>query len=49
MPKIELTPALRQEYENLFNSCIVRPENIQVVDDIVEKIKTNKNRYLGVS
>lgn len=49
MPKIQLTPALRQEYENLFNSCIVRPENLQAVDDIVEKIKTNKNRYLGVS
>lgn len=49
MAKIQLTPALRQEYEKLFNSCNIRPENAQYVNMIVTKLNENKGRYLGVS
>jgi lysozyme family protein len=49
MPKISLTDALRKEYEDLFNSCIVRPERAAFVNDIVNKLLANKSRYERVS
>lgn len=49
MPNIPLTQTLRKEYDNLFNSCIIRPEYIPFVDEIVEKLLLNKDRYLNVT
>ena len=49
MAKVKFTEALRQEYENLFNSCIIRPERFQAVEELVTIIKDTKDRYLGVS
>ena len=49
MPTIQFTEALRNEYENLFNSCIIRPGNINAVNEIVANLHTNKQRYQNVS
>lgn len=37
MAGIKFTEALRKEYETLFNTCIIRPERVIAVNDIVKK------------
>jgi lysozyme family protein len=49
MSTISLTQTLRIEYENLFNTCIIRREKIAAVQSIVNKINANNTRYVGVS
>lgn len=49
MASILFTEALRKEYENLFNSCIIRPERIQAVDQALTNLLVNKKRYQNVS
>lgn len=49
MPAIQLNKALRKEYENLFNSCSIRPERIPAVDTIVVKLLAKKDHYQKVS
>jgi lysozyme family protein len=49
MAKVPFTVELRTEYENLFNSCIIRPEFVSSVDNIVAKLLANKARYELVS
>jgi lysozyme family protein len=45
MSKVKFTEALRTEYDNLFNSCNIRPERVSAVDAIVSKLLANRNRY----
>jgi lysozyme family protein len=49
MAKVSLTRALRQEYENLFNACILRPERTQAVEGIIARIIQDGPRYRGVA
>jgi lysozyme family protein len=49
MPTIPFTDALRNEYDNLFNSCIIRPASVQAVDQIVATLIVNKSRYQAIS
>jgi lysozyme family protein len=49
MASISFTTALRSEYENLFNSCIIRPDRISIVNNTISQIQANKDRYLKVS
>jgi lysozyme family protein len=49
MPKINLTLALREEYERLFRTCSIRPGRVNAVEQILVKLEANKDRYLGVS
>ena len=44
-----LTMALRAEYEQLFNSCVIRPERAAVVLGLVNKLVANKARYQAVA
>lgn len=48
MANIKMTEALRNEYSNLFNTCIIRPERVAAVDDTVAKLMLNKVRYQNV-
>jgi lysozyme family protein len=48
MSKIKFTDSLQVEYENLFNSCIIRPERVGAVDIMVSKLLENRNRYQQV-
>lgn len=49
MPNIPLTQTLRNEYENLFNSCIIRQEVFPAVEKIISKLQGNEIRYQNVS
>jgi lysozyme family protein len=45
---LNLTPALESEYQNLFDSCIVRPERKKLVEPLVNSLLQNRNRYQAV-
>ena len=40
-----LTPQLREEYQNLFDSCQVRPERQNTVEHLASTLIQNKERY----
>jgi lysozyme family protein len=48
MPGIQLSVTLRKEYENLFNFCIIRTDKIAAVEEIINDILANRNRYLSL-
>ncbi|SDK32786.1 Lysozyme family protein [Pseudomonas delhiensis] len=48
MAKVLLTAALRGEYEQLFNSCQIRPARAAEVEALVERIEDNQPRYAEV-
>lgn len=48
MPTVTLTQTLSKEYENLFNTCIIRPERIPVVEETITRLQANRLRYQTV-
>lgn len=48
MATISLTPALRAEYERLFNTCVIHSNRMDTVKDLVRKITTNQLRYTAL-
>lgn len=48
MPNVSLTPRLREEYERLFNSCIIRPERATEASRILSQIDANRAKYKAV-
>ncbi len=49
MPKIMLTQALKEEYERLFNTCIIGQDRIKAVEGIISSIEDNRGRYEDVA
>lgn len=49
MATVSLTPALRAEYENLFNTCVIRPERAAAVEKLIDTLVANRARYQAVS
>ena len=49
MPVVSLTDNLRNEYNNLFNNCIISSGKSAIVENIINKILVNKPRYESVS
>ncbi|HEY0003351.1 MAG TPA: hypothetical protein VGB17_00975 [Pyrinomonadaceae bacterium] len=45
---VRLTPALEAEYQHLFDTCLIRPERAALVNSLVTKIESNRNRYATV-
>lgn len=45
MSGVNLTAALRDEYQRLFDTCNIRPEKSAAVESIVGKLLNNKSRY----
>ena len=45
MPAINLTQALRDEYQNLFDACQINLDKLSSVETIVNRITQNQNRY----
>ena len=43
-----LTPQLRSEYQNLFDTCQVRPERQNTVEHLASTLIQNKERYRGL-
>jgi lysozyme family protein len=48
MAKVNFTPALRKEYEDLFNSCIIKPEKIAAVEAIIDNLLAKQAVYQAV-
>lgn len=45
---VNLTPELRNQYQTLFDTLVIRPERQKDVDDLVKKIDNNRSRYEDV-
>lgn len=45
MATVPLTLALRQHYQELFNTCIVRPQRSGEIETIIESLQANRGRY----
>jgi lysozyme family protein len=43
-----LTTKLNEEYNNLFKKCNVNPNRTEIVETIIKKMVSNKNRYEAV-
>ncbi len=48
MAKVAFTPALKTEYERLFNSCIISPKNLSIIEKIDAQLLSNTARYQSV-
>lgn len=48
MPGVPFSPALRQQYEDLFNTCLIRPQRAQAVETIITRLQDNSARYRSV-
>jgi|RhiMetdeSRZDD1v2_1073273.scaffolds.fasta_scaffold17509_10 lysozyme family protein len=48
MATVAFTSSLRDEYQELFDSCHVRPERATEVNGLVKKVGQNRERYDGV-
>src|SRR2546426_3780207 len=48
MATVAFTSSLRDEYQELFDSCHVRPERATEVNGLVKKVAQNRERYDGV-
>ncbi len=48
MAKVNLTPELKTEYVNLFNTCVINESRISSVENIIKKIEVNKAKYEDV-
>ena len=48
MPGVTLTQALKDEYQRLFDTCIISPGRESTVDKLVGTIEQNRNRYAAV-
>ncbi|VVN23598.1 hypothetical protein [Pseudomonas fluorescens] len=48
MAKFSLTPALKKEYEQLFNSCLINPTRLNNLDTLVNSLYENREQYKGV-
>ena len=45
---ITLTKQLKDEYQHLFDTCVIRPAKAKQVEAILSKIELNRNRYSAV-
>jgi lysozyme family protein len=49
MPRVNLTPALRREFEDLLDRCDIRPDRAAEVDQIIGRILQSRGRYESVA
>ncbi len=48
MASVSLTDKLREEYDDLFNTCIIRVEKVSEVEATLKRIDANRGRYEAV-
>ena len=48
MATVTFSQALRREYEDLFNTCSIRPERAQTVEGIIGRLQESRTRYQDV-
>lgn len=49
MARLSLSPALRKEYEQLFNSCLINPAKFDDVNRLVESLYSHRDQYQDVA
>lgn len=49
MATVEFTQELRVEYQALFNTCRIRDDKLQKIDEILADIERNRSRYRAVA
>jgi lysozyme family protein len=49
MPGVNLTDSLRKEYEHLFNTCLVRPDQLGTVESLIKGLLLHRARYGNVA
>ncbi|MGP1677468.1 MAG: hypothetical protein ACTS6J_09960 [Burkholderiales bacterium] len=49
MPKVNLTAALRAEYQELFDTCQIRAQRSNEVEQLCDSLVGNKDRYKAVA
>ncbi len=49
MPNIKLSQEMKNEYQHLFDTCLICEDKINEVENIISKINANKDRYLTVA
>ena len=45
MPTVNLTQNLKDEYQNLFNTCEIKTDKLSEIENIITRIISNQNRY----
>ena len=48
MPSVPFTSSLKKEYEDLFNTCAIRPERLATVEALIASLLSNRSRYDSV-
>ena len=48
MATVPLSSALREQYETLFNTCMIRPERAQSVEQLIARMRANRPRHQNV-
>ena len=48
MPRVNLTNALRDEYQQLFDTCVIDANRQAIIERVVDRIATNRTRYEAV-
>lgn len=49
MATITLTQALRRHFQELFNTCMIRPERLSAVEKTIDNLQANRERYQNVA
>jgi lysozyme family protein len=49
MATVSLTQALRRHYQELFNTCSIRPQRFAAVEKIIDTMQANRMRYQHVT
>lgn len=49
MARVALTDALHAEYQRLFDACVVQPHRADEVDDVIDRVLQNRERYEAVA
>ncbi len=48
MTTINLTDALRQQYIDLFTSCVIRSNRVAEVESLIDRLLSNRDRYNAI-
>lgn len=48
MPTINLTNSLSEEYQNLFDTCVINTLKLSEIESIIQRITSNQSRYESV-
>ncbi len=48
MAKVDYSKPLKEEYQRLFDTCIIREDKNEEVENILSRIEINQDRYVAI-